>query len=387
MLGVDGGMTVRKSEATRLFQLGNSFIELGNALQKLEVEQPRQQTDVVQGLYNRVYQQVCCFCPKESWCWDTESAYTLEELGNACNLLEEQGLSGASVFSTRFQGRCGRTGQLALALFNQIEGYKQEECQQRQLKETKENIAHQLVLLGEQMQVMRCGEDSADTHRERLLVGHASSKKEQVSGDSWGVQDLQDGRMVQILCDGMGSGQLAMEQSKLAVRLLQTLLSGGLSIRLSLSMINTVLSFQYGGVRFSTMDIALWNLHTGSIELYKYGAAPSYVKNGRKVAVYDGSSLPVGILPRVEASQLEHTIAQGDLLVMMSDGLYELNDDGFQWEQIISCLPTTNPQLAAEYLLAIATSRVRSNQKKAAALHAGQEQRADDMTVLVSRLL
>ena len=137
------------------------------------------------------------------------------------------------------------------------------------------------------------------------------------------MQDLQDGRMVQILCDGMGSGQLAMEQSKLAVRLLQTLLSGGLSIRLSLSMINTVLSFQYGGVRFSTMDIALWNLQTGKIELYKYGAAPSFVKNSRKVAVYDGSSLPVGILPRVVASQLEHTIAQGDLLVMMPHGLYE----------------------------------------------------------------
>lgn len=150
-------------------------------------------------------------------------------------------------FTTKFQGRCGRTGQLALALFNQIEGYKQQERQQRQLKETKENIAHQLVLLGEQMQVMRCGDDSMDAHQERLLVGHASSKKEQVSGDSWGVQDLQDGRMVQILCDGMGSGQLAMEQSKLAVRLLQTLLSGGLSIRLSLSMINTILSFQYGG--------------------------------------------------------------------------------------------------------------------------------------------
>lgn len=29
----------------------------------------------------------------------------------------------------------------------------------------------------------------------------------------------------------------------------------------------------------------------------------------------------------IEVSQLEHTIAQEDLLVMMSDGLYELNDD------------------------------------------------------------
>jgi len=53
---------------------------------------------------------------------------------------------------------------------------------------------------------------------------------------------------------------------------------------------------------------------------------------------------------------------------------------------VISCLPTTNPQLAAEYLLAIATSRMRGNQKKAAALQNGQEPRADDMTVLVSQL-
>lgn len=82
---------VRKSEATRLSLLGNSFIELGNALQKLEVEQPRQQTDVVQGLYNRVYQQVCSFCPKESWCWDTEGAYTLEALGNACQFVRGTG--------------------------------------------------------------------------------------------------------------------------------------------------------------------------------------------------------------------------------------------------------------------------------------------------------
>ena len=70
----------------------------------------------------------------------------------------------------------------------------------------------------------------------------------------------------------------------------------------------------------------------------------------------------------------------------MSDGLYELSADGFQWEQIIGCLPTTNPQLAAEYLLAIATSRIRANQKKTSEQAAGVIQHADDMTVVVSRL-
>lgn len=379
-------MRVRKAESIRLTELGNSFIELGNTLQQMEVEQPQLHTDIVQEMYNRVYQQVCRFCSKESWCWEDESAYTLESFSTACNVLEEQGLNKQSAFSTKFQGRCSRTGQLEIALLNQMEYYKQQESHQREIEENKENIAHQLILLGEQIQLMQVGDSETEPNTQRLLVGHASSKKDIVSGDSWGVQDLQDGRMVQILCDGMGSGELAMQQSKLAVHLLQTLLSGGLSIRLSLNILNTIMSFQYGGVRFSTMDIALWNLNTGKIEMYKYGAAPSFVKNKKKVVSYDGTSLPVGILPRVEGSILEHNTADGDILVMMSDGLYELNGDGFQWEQIISCLPTTNPQLAAEYLLAIATSRIRGNQKKAAEQEDEKAPHADDMTVVVSRL-
>jgi hypothetical protein len=70
----------------------------------------------------------------------------------------------------------------------------------------------------------------------------------------------------------------------------------------------------------------------------------------------------------------------------MSDGLYELTSTQFQWEEIIGCLPTANPQLMAEYLLAIATSRSRGNQKLAEQ-HDEQALEADDMTILVSRLV
>ena len=252
--------------------------------------------------------------------------------------------------------------------------------------ERQEIIAHQLVQFGEQVRLMR-DSSLADAPEKQLVVGHASSRKESVSGDSWGVQDLEDGRMAQILCDGMGNGEFAMQQSRLAVELLQAFLCGGISMRLSMSLVNTVLSFQYDGTRFSTMDVSLWNLNTGRLELYKYGSAPSFIKNGRLVKRYDSDSLPVGILPRVEPVLLEHEIAEGDLLIMMSDGLYELNSDGFVWETIISCMPTTNPQLVAEYLMAIAASRIRSNQKKEAALHPGSTTHTDDMTVLVSRLV
>ena len=377
---------MKQTEMIRLTQLGASLIALGKTVQQLELQPPRQEEDTVKQLYNKVYQQVCNYCSKKNWCWEEERTYTIEALAGACNVLEARGLCAETAFGSKFQGRCHRTGQLELVLLNQMENYRQQQSQWRVQEECRENIAHQLVLLGEQMQLMRAA-NSVEPHKKRLVIGHASSKKEQVSGDSWGVQDLEDGRMVQMLCDGMGCGELAMQQSRLAVQLLQKLLAGGLSIRLSLNIINTVLSFQYGGVRFSTMDVALWNLNSGKLELYKYGSAPSFIKNGRNVTAYAGDSLPVGILPRVEATLLEHSIADGDLLIMMSDGLYELNDDGFQWEQIIRSLPAANPQLIAEYLLAIATSRIRSNHKKAAAMHPDAEPHTDDMTVLVSRLV
>ena len=379
-------MNVKKLGKTRLHRLGSSFIELGNAVQQMELQLPQQQEETGKQLYHKVYQQVCRFCSKKSWCWEEEQAYTIESLASACNILEERGLSSETSFSSRFQGRCYRTGQLEIVLLNQMEQYRQQQSQLHIMQENRDNIAHQLFLLGEQMQQMREPLNENGSFR-RLLVGHASGKKEQVSGDSWGVQELEDGRMVQILCDGMGSGELAMQQSRLAVQLLQTMLTGGLSVRLSLNIINTILSFQYGGVRFSTMDVAVWNPNHNKLELYKYGSAPSFIRNGRHVTVYDSESLPVGILPRVEATLLEHEIAEGDLLVMMSDGLYELNSDGFQWENIIRCMPTVNPQLVAEYLMAIATSRIRSNQKKEAALHPDAELRIDDMTVLVSLLV
>lgn len=377
---------VKQIEGKRLSQLGSSLIALGSAVKQLELCNPQQTEEMAKALYNNVYQQVCRFCSKACWCWEEERVYTIESLTEACNILDVRGLSIETAFSSRFQGRCHRTGALEIALINQIEACRQLESRQMAQAEQREVIAHQFIQLGEQMQQMR-QISSANVPAKQLVVGHASSRKKPVSGDSWGVQDMEDGRLMQVLCDGMGSGELAMQQSRLAVELLQALLMGGLSMRLSLNMVNTVLSFQYGGVRFSTMDISLWNLNTGKLELYKYGSAPSFIKNGRQVELYESDSLPVGILPRVEPALLEHEIADGDLLIMMSDGLYDLNSDGFVWEHIIRCMPTSNPQLVAEYLMAIAASRIRSNERKHAALHPGGTLHTDDMTILVSRLV
>ena len=53
----------------RLTQLGGSFIELGNAVQQLELEQPQPEEEMAQQLYSKVYQQVCAFCQRHAMYW------------------------------------------------------------------------------------------------------------------------------------------------------------------------------------------------------------------------------------------------------------------------------------------------------------------------------
>lgn len=373
-------------DRARWENLCESFIALGNLLHSERVHIAISAEEQAREVYRSVYQQVCQFCSKARWCWGEEKDYTLESLGDACNRLMAEGLHKESVFQIKFQGRCSRARQLELVLFNQIAWNQQYMHMKKQRDETTANISQQLILLGEQMKLVRNHSNRCDHHSERLVVGHAGSRKESISGDSWGVVDLQDGRFVQILCDGMGSGPLAMEQSNIAVQLLKTLLSGGLSVRLSANIMNTVLTAHYNGIRFSTVDVAIWNLNTKKIELYKYGAAPSFVCNHRQICSYVSDSLPVGIISRVEGNIAEHTMQHGDLLIMMSDGLYELTNQHFRWEDIICRIPTTDPQLMAEYLLAIAISRSRGNQKLAE-LQAEKSLAIDDMTILVSKLI
>lgn len=358
----------------QLDRLSDIFMELGIELQAMALDK-REQMEALQEIYQRVYGQVCIFCKKQVLCWQEEVDMTCEEFARACNLLDAQGLQDLSAFSSRFQGRCSKTGRLEIALYNQMEQYQYRWSLAQQQLKMKESIADQLIDIGMQLKQHEFQPESA--HPYQLLVGVSASEKagNTLSGDSWGIQELSGGRIVQILSDGMGTGAEANMQSATTVHLLKVLLAGGLDLPLSLRIVNTVLSLRFSGERFSTVDLAIWDYVEGKIEFYKLGATPSYVKRGKQVSAYEGASLPLGILPEVEGSRQEHRLQEDDLLVMMSDGLYDLEEKGiFQWEEVIRCIPTNDPQLAAEYLLAIAGSRSGRKQK-------------DDLTVVVSRLV
>lgn len=164
------------------------------------------------------------------------------------------------------------------------------------------------------------------------VAGVAARKKDgqTVSGDTGAWFKLDDGSLYVLLCDGMGSGPEASEDSTLAVRLLEQFLRAGVAPETALRTLNSALALR-GEERagFTTIDLLRVDLFTGEAAVYKYGAAPTYVRKGETVSRITGSALPAGLsageggAPDVIALKLE----AGDLVLLVSDGVTGGGDD------------------------------------------------------------
>jgi stage II sporulation protein E len=167
-------------------------------------------------------------------------------------------------------------------------------------------------------------------------IGIAARRKdgEPVSGDAGTYFKTDDGILYVILSDGMGSGPGAASESNLAVRLLERFLRAGVAPEPALKTLNSALALRWeeeGG--FSTIDLIRIDLFTGESGVYKYGAAPTYIRKEQQVNRISGSSLPAGLTadesPAPDITQFR--LEAGDLTVLISDGITGGGED--QWIQ------------------------------------------------------
>ena len=169
----------------------------------------------------------------------------------------------------------------------------------------------------------------------QALAGVAVRKKEgeTISGDTgtWFKRE-EDGVLFLLLCDGMGSGPAAHRESSEAVRLLEEFLRAGVEPEEALRTLSGALALrgeESGG--FTTIDLLRVDLFTGAGTVYKYGAAPTYLKKGNTVTRITGAALPAGLAPG-EASAPDMSrfrLEPGDCVLMVSDGV--AGGDGDVW--------------------------------------------------------
>ncbi len=189
----------------------------------------------------------------------------------------------------------------------------------------------------------------------RAVAGMAARKKsgETVSGDAVSYFKGEDGVLYLLLCDGMGSGTGARQESGLAVRLLEQFLKAGVAPEQALLTLSSALGLRGGeGGGFTTVDLLTIDLFTGEGGIYKLGSAPTYIRHGDEIQPIVGTSLPAG-LEVAGGNPPDFTriqLASGDCLVMVSDGVCGVDEDGWLRQQMLD-FSGDSPKLLARELV------------------------------------
>lgn len=210
-------------------------------------------------------------------------------------------------------------------------------------------------------------------------IGIAKSTKagSPVSGDSNLHIKLNDGKYLLAISDGMGSGPEAMKSSKIAIKMLERLLTAGFDKDVSLKLINSTLVANTKDDMYATLDIEILDLFNGNMEFIKNSACPTYVKRNGEVQLLKSIALPTGILNNVDLVVYDYDLQDGDILVMCSDGIIDSNKEYLNkqvWlKYLLEDIESTDAQKIADIIIGEAIDNDFGVQK-------------DDMTVMVAKI-
>ena len=280
--------------------------------------------------------------------------------------LEQQRLT-VTVLEDNQEFTCRKAGRLRIELARSREQLRLLKADRRRREEYREAMVRQYRFLEEYLQHLA---DALPRRGERVRCRYAVSVsvrtrgRTYANGDRWAAFPGSRGRYFVLLCDGMGTGLGAQEESKSALQLLRQLLSADFSPVQALRSINSLLTLG-GRAGAVTVDLAELRLDTGLVLLYKWGAAPSWrVKEGRAEKI-GTATLPPGVSVKESREwSARLSLKRGELLILVSDGV-----DGEEVLRRISVTPERPPgEIAAEL-----TEKGRGNTE-------------DDATAMVIRL-
>ena len=186
---------------------------------------------------------------------------------------------------------------------------------------------------------------------ESAIAGLPKENEEQ-SGDSGRTFSNNEGYFYGVLCDGMGSGEQAAYTSGICAEYLLSMLSCSNPKELTLEMLNSVLRDQ-NTENSSTVDIFEFDSYSGEGCFLKSGAAPSYVCRGKNVYKVSAKTIPIGITERIGAEKIKFKLRAGDVVLMLSDGLVEDEEEGRLIVETLCRRTTADPfDIAASVLCA-----------------------------------
>ncbi len=204
-------------------------------------------------------------------------------------------------------------------------------------------------------------------------VSRVRPEKENKYGDSYAVIKPDNERIIVAISDGMGTGEKAANESLETVNLLEKLLVAGIAEDTAIKLINSVLILKSYEESFATLDMLVFDLYSGMGEFVKTGGVCSYIKRGEQVVKIRSDSLPTGIIGSADPSSFRVSLADGDVVVLLSDGVSDVSSDDGWLKELLKSSDGKNVK-------AISDSIIEKAMEKAGTP-------VDDMTVLTVKIM
>lgn len=196
------------------------------------------------------------------------------------------------------------------------------------------------------------------------------------SGDSNLELKLDDGKYLLAISDGMGTGLNARETSSTVLKVLKNFLVAGFEKEKTLELINSSLNLDLNEEMYASLDLAIFDLFDGNLYSIKNGSTNTYIKNRKNIQVLKSEQMPLGIVNQITLSETLVKISDGDIIVLVSDGVVESKD-------------ITKNDWLEDYLKNASTNNVKklSDLILAEAIDNSYGVAEDDMTVIVAKIM
>lgn len=282
------------------------------------------------------------------------------------HVLEQAGLP---CFSVQFRrDACGRATLVAETA--RAEGHLRE-TQLLQNLQTAAGVALARPQTQEIPQGVRLTFHQAQTLRLDVGVAQLPHNDALICGDYYQTFTDDTGREVLLLSDGMGTGSRAAVDSAMAAELFSKLAMANLSYPCALRITNAAMLVKSTDESLATLDVASIDKCTGKTQVYKAGAATSFVRHKKKVTCLEYASMPVGILREIRFSGCTFTLEPGDLLVLVSDGV--VADGTKEFADYLRRAQADDAQTLAQELVDLVSEKQNPKTR-------------DDITVMVARV-
>ena len=278
-----------------------------------------------------------------------------------------------------------KSGRFSVEVYTEVcENIDGTTCDIKKIGKIIEKVLNQKMIIQKQECGLRLNKGvckftylSDDNYKVQIGIAKTTKAGSPVSGDSSLHIKLDDGKYLLAISDGMGSGPEAMKSSKIAVKMLERLLTAGFEKDVSLKLINSTLVANTKEDMFATLDIEILDLFNGNMEFIKNSACPTYVKRNNEVQLLKSVSLPAGILDNVDLVVYDYDLQDGDILVMCSDGIIDSNKEYINkqvWlKYLLEDIQIDDAQKIADIIIGEAIDNDFGMQK-------------DDMTVIVAKV-